>query len=259
MVQYSSHSPPYQGLDFSEAKVNENFRLYFQDTAPDGYEAWLDRNLADDDPIARSWRNRDSVALRDRSYRSYKCWDDRCLHYIYGFSTQDERHQHVKEHSAFLKRDSGLSVASTPPLVLDQPAHRRDYSDGYSKRPSPLYLPRPAGSLQSMNPSIPGLSRDHKDSLRSYSLASEPSGSARDLRGSVDSEIDPLLPPLKRSRVGQSKLESIGELRLLRDAGVCLQCRISQKGVSDILDMHLLEASSNIAVVRLERPMCILR
>lgn len=251
--------PPCQGLDLNEPRMNENLRLYFRETAPDGYEAWLDRNLAEDDPITRAWRLRDSLPLRSRISRSYKCWDDRCLHYIYGFSTQEERDQHVKEHSAFLKRDSGLSVASTPPLVSqDRPAHRREYSNEYSKRPSPLYLPRPTGNLQPTNPSIPGLSRDHKDSLRSYSLVSEPSAPARDLRGSIDSEVDPLLPPLKRSRVGQSKLESIGELRLLRDAGACLQCRIYQKGVSTLLNMYLLGVSSNVVVVRLGRPVCVL-
>lgn len=216
--------------------MNENLRLYFRDGAPDGYEAWLARNLSQYDPVSRAWRSRDSLPIRYRSARSFKCWDDRCLHYIYGFPSQEDRDQHVKTHSILLKRDSGLSLGGTPPLVFqDQPVHHRDYSNEYSKRSSPLYLPRPAGSLQLTHPPVPGLSRDHKDSLRSYSLASEPSAPSRDLRGSVDSEVDPLLPPLKRSRVGQSKLESIEELRLLRDAGSCLRCRISQKGVSRVL------------------------
>lgn len=213
--------------------MHESLRLYFRDSAPDGYEAWLDRNLSEDDPIARAWRVRDSLPLRYRNSSSYKCWYDKCLHYIYGFSSQEDRDQHVKEHSVLLKRDSGLSIADTPPLVFqDQSAHRRDHSNEYLKRSSPLYLPRPSGSLQLTNPPAPGLSREHKDSLRSYSLAAESSAPARDVRGSIDSEVDPLLPPLKRSRVGQSRLESIGELRLLRDAGSCLRCRIHHQTVS---------------------------
>jgi hypothetical protein len=54
-------------------------------------------------------------------------------------------------------------------------------------------------------------------------------------RGSVDSEVDPLLPPLKRSRVGHSRLESIGELRLPRDSGPCLRCKVQAKPVSHTL------------------------
>lgn len=222
--------------------MNESLRLYFRDSAPDGYEAWLDRNLSEDDPFVRAWRVRSILPLGYRNSSSYKCWYDRCLHYIYGFSSQEERDQHVKEHSVLLKRDSGLSIAGTPPPVFqDQSAHRRDYSNEYSKRSSPLYLPRPAGSLQLTNLPGSGLSRDHKDSLRSYSLAAESSAPARDLRGSVDSEVDPLLPPLKRSRVGQSKLESIGELRLLREAGSCLRCRILRQGVRTVSTTHRLE------------------
>ncbi len=51
----------------------------------------------------------------------------------------------------------------------------------------------------------------------------------------MDSEVDPLLPPLKRSRVGQSRLESIEELKLLKDRGPCLRCKILKKGVRGLL------------------------
>lgn len=218
----------------NEPSASESLKLYFRDSAPDGYEAWLDRNLAEDDPVVRAWRRKDSLPLRYRNSRSYKCWHDRCLHYIYGFSNQEERDQHAKEHSILLKRDSGLSIAATPPLIFqDQSAHHRDDSNDYSKRSSPLYLPRPSGSLQLTHPPVPGLSREYKDSLKSYSLATDPSAPAKDLRrGSVDSEVDPLLPPLKRSRVGPSRLESIGELRLLRESDACLRCRVLHQEVS---------------------------
>ncbi|EPE04681.1 zinc finger protein [Ophiostoma piceae UAMH 11346] len=55
---------------------------------------------------------------------------------------------------------------------------------------------------------------------------------ARGHPSSADSDNDPLLPPLKRSRVGPSRLESIGELRLPREATSCLHCRV-MKGECD--------------------------
>lgn len=221
------------GLDINLPRIHETLRLYLREAAPDGYEAWLDRNLSHHDPIARSWRMRESVPPRYRSSRTFKCWDDKCLHYIYGFSSEEERDQHAREHTALLKRDSGLSISDTPPLVFsDYLGHRRDYSAEQSKHSPPLYLPRPGGGIQLATSSAPGLSRDHKESLSAYSLHSEYTAQPRELRGSVDSEVDPLLPPLKRSRVGQSRLESIEELRLLSDLGQCLRCRILRKGVS---------------------------
>ncbi|KAG6363158.1 hypothetical protein INS49_008253 [Diaporthe citri] len=194
-----------QGLDLHEQRINEDLKIYFRHDAPAGYEAWLDRNLSYYDPIARGWRLRDSLPSKFRGSRSFKCWDERCLHYIYGFPSQEERDQHSRDHLVSSKRDSGLSIGGTPPAISDQAAHHRNYSHEYSKNSSPL------------------------DSLRSYSFISEPTSSSRDLRGSVDSEVDPLLPPLKRSRVGQSRLESIEELRLLRDVKPCLRCKIARK------------------------------
>lgn len=238
-MKLHTHGEHHPGLDFHEPRVKDSFRLYLRDCAPNGYDSWLDRNLSEDDPVARAWKVRDGLPFGYRSSTTYKCWHDRCLHYIYGFLTQDERDQHVKEHSVLLKRDSGLSVSSTPPMAFaDQAAHRRDLGSENSKRSPYLYLPPLTASLQLTIPPTPGFSREHKDSLRSYSLAAESAAPARDLRGSIDSEVDPLLPPLKRSRVGQSKLESIGELRLLREAGSCLQCRISRQVVSTA--SHLL-------------------
>jgi hypothetical protein len=150
------------------------------------------------------------------------------MRYIYGYSNQDDRDQHAKEHVVPTKRDSGLSVGGTPPLVFSEQPNSRTYGVDPTKQTSPVYLPRPSASFQ-LAPLATGVqSRDHRDSLRSYSFVSDYSSVAR---SSVDSEIDPLLPPLKRSRVGQSRLESIEELRLRRDVGPCLRCKILKKGV----------------------------
>jgi hypothetical protein len=156
------------------------------------------------------------------------------MHYIYGYPHRDDRDQHSKDHVIPRKRDSGLSVGSTPPLVFNEPPSRSHGADYSKQTTSPLYLPRPSAAFQ-LAPLATGSQssqgKEHRDSLRSYSFVSEfPAGP----RGSVDSEVDPLLPPLKRSRVGQSRLESIEELRLLRDIGPCLRCRILQQPVSDL-------------------------
>lgn len=232
----SSPSSSATGLDFNDPKATESLRFYFRDDAPAGYDTWLERNLTQYDPIARSWRLRDSLPSKFRGPRSFKCWDDRCLHYIYGFPTQEDRDQHTREHPVLSKRDSGLSVSGTPPLIVpDQSSQYCNYSNEYPKHSSPHYLPRPIGSLHLASTQVPALSRDHGDTLRSYSFISEPPAPARDPQDSADCEVDPLLPPLKRSRVGQSRLESIEELRLLRSVGQCLRCNISSTAVSKTL------------------------
>ncbi len=222
------------GVDLQDPRVLDALKHhYHRDQAPDGYAAWLDRNIAQYDPVARAYRLRDSLPMGFRTHHSFKCWDDRCMHYIYGYPHRDDRDQHSKEHVVPRKRDSGLSVGGTPPLVINDHPNRNQGPDYSKQTSSPLYLPRPTGSFQ-LAPLATGSqhSREHRDSLRSYSFVSEyPAGP----RGSVDSEVDPLLPPLKRSRVGgQPRLESIEELRLLRDIGPCLRCKILQQSVSEI-------------------------
>jgi hypothetical protein len=152
------------------------------------------------------------------------------MHYIYGYCHPDDRDRHAREHILPTKRDSALSIGGTPPLLFpDQPsAGSRHYSIDYSKQTSPLYLPRPSSSVQLAPLATGSHPRDQRDTLRAYSFVPEYAGGPR---GSVDSEVDPLLPPLKRSRVGQPRLESIGELKLLRDIGPCLRCKVLNKSV----------------------------
>jgi len=200
---------------------------YYRDQAPEGYVAWLDRNMSHYDPVLKAFRLRDSLNFSFRSLHSYKCADERCMHYIFGYPLRDERDQHTREHVTLHKRDSGLSVGGTPPLTFPEPPSR-NYSADYNKQTSPVYLPRPTSNFQLAPLSTSGHSKDHRDTLRSYSFVPEYPGGPR---GSIDSEVDPLLPPLKRSRVGQSRLESIEELRLHREIGACLRCRIYKKGV----------------------------
>ncbi|KAK4170391.1 hypothetical protein QBC43DRAFT_374670 [Cladorrhinum sp. PSN259] len=219
------------GVDLQDPRFLDVLKYhYFREQAPEGYAAWLDRNINHYDPVAQAFRLRDSLPLSFRAHHSYKCPDERCMHYIYGYPLHDDRDQHAKDHVAPYKRDSALSVGDAPALVFpEQPS--RGYGPEYNsngKRPaSPLYLPRPASNIQLAPIATGSQSKDHQSTLRSYSFVSEyPAGP----RGSVDSEVDPLLPPLKRSRVGQSRLESIGELRLLRETGPCLRCKVLKQG-----------------------------
>ncbi len=149
------------------------------------------------------------------------------MHYIYGYAQRDDRDEHAKDHVLPQKRDSGLSVGGTPPLMFPE-TRSRNYSTEYPKPASPLYLPRPSSQFQLAPIATSAAQRDHRDSLRSYSFADPQPGP----RGSVDSEVDPLLPPLKNSRVGQARLESIDELKLVRDRGPCLRCTVLKKSVS---------------------------
>jgi hypothetical protein len=217
-------------VELNDPRFLDVLKHSFRDQAPGGYDGWLDRNMTHYDPIARGWRLRDSISMSFRPQHSYKCWDDRCMHYIYGYSHPDDRDRHSREHVLPTKRDSALSMGGTPPLLFsDQPsAGSGNYSADYSKQASPLYLPRPSSNIQLAPISTGNQARDQRDSLRAYSFVSEYPGGPR---GSVDSEVDPLLPPLKRSRVGQSRLESIGELKLLRDIGPCLRCKVMNKTV----------------------------
>jgi hypothetical protein len=168
---------------------------------------------------------------------SYKCWDERCVHYLYGFSQADDRDHHAREHVLLRKRDSGLSLSGTPPpWSSDHPSRTYSFDHSHPKQtpsaqPSRLVIGGSASSQIQLAP-LSMADRSAEGDLRTYSFVSEPLVGGR--RGSIDSDVDPLLPPLKRSRVGRSRLESIEELRLLqeREPVPCLRCKVLTKPVS---------------------------
>ncbi|KAI1079453.1 hypothetical protein F5B20DRAFT_590617 [Whalleya microplaca] len=221
-----SHLIDEAGLDLHDARFLDSLKLSARDDAPPGYGPWLDKNISFYDPVFRGWRMRESIPLISRRQASFKCWDDRCVNYIYGFHNAEERAEHLRQHVIPPKRDSGLSVGSIPPIVFPDQAASRLFSADHINRGSPAPLPRlsvPASLPPIATSSQP---RERRESMLGYALANELPPQPR---GSMDSEADPLLPPLKRSRVGHSKLESIGELRLPRDAGPCLRCKVQAK------------------------------
>lgn len=219
-------SRPFAGIDILDGKFLEALKSCVQDEAPFEYGAWVDKNVARYDPVFRSWRMRESLPLISRNQASLKCWDDRCHHYIYGFSNPDDRDRHLKQHRPPARVDSGISVGSVVPIVFPDPAATRHFASEHVHRSSPASLPRLTvpSTLPSLTTAIQA--RDRRDPLSTYSFLTE---SPSQPRSSVDSELDPLLPPLKRSRVSHGRLESIGELRLPRESGPCLRCKVQAK------------------------------
>ncbi|KFH45764.1 Metallothionein expression activator-like protein [Hapsidospora chrysogenum ATCC 11550] len=209
---------------------------------PDGFAHWLERHIGQHDSIIRDVGP--SVPLRHEPEAStatsptqpgssalplYRCWNERCVHYVYGFTNQLDRDAHMSTHSvSSSQRDSGLSVPATPSLKAQKSRSTLISSSAGTVGPvAPVTLPRltvptnpPALSLQTQ-------SRHRRGSSVGFSRPSGRHFTSR--RDSVDSENEPLLPPLKRSRVGHSRLESIGELQLLRDNDPCLRCKVSHK------------------------------
>ncbi|KAK8027943.1 hypothetical protein PG991_004999 [Apiospora marii] len=168
--------------------------------APPEYSAWLEKNVSFYDPIFRSWRMRETLPVVSRSQAPFKCWDERCLYYIYGFANFEDRDQHMREHALSSKRDSGLSVNSVPHVVFPEQATARLFSTDRLKANSMAPLPRL---------SVPS-------SLAPLAPVSQP-------RERRDPPVHVFL------RVSHGRLESIGELRLPRDAGPCLRCKVQAK------------------------------
>ncbi|KAK6865648.1 hypothetical protein PG995_002176 [Apiospora arundinis] len=213
-----------QGLDLLDPGFLEALRLPTQSNAPPEYGTWLEKNVSFYDPVFRSWRMRETLPVIPRNQASFKCWDERCLYYIYGFSNFDDRDQHMREHAIPSKRDSGLSVNSVPHVVFPEQATARLFSTDRLKASSMVPLPR-LSVPSNLAPMAPvAQARERRDPPVAYAFGSD---MPLQHRGSIDSEID--LPPLKRSRVGHGRLESIGELRLPRDAGPCLRCKVQAK------------------------------
>ncbi|KAK5987648.1 hypothetical protein PT974_11780 [Cladobotryum mycophilum] len=206
-------------------------------SAPPGFGSWLDKHLELHDPVLRGKRERGNDSPSG-SYPlpSLKCWDQHCVHYVYGFSTQIDQDTHARMHASHPKRESELSVINSSPAHFH--GHTRTHTHTHTPslsnasdtflRPIPsMNLPRPALSSQLPPLRIPSRSTDPRDSLSDYAYSSNRSAPVRSFG---DSDVEPLLPPLKRSRVGSlPRLESIGELRLFQDYKACLRCRIVQK------------------------------
>lgn len=182
--------------------------------------------------------------LRSGSLSTFRCGDERCIHYIYGLPSQFDRDYHARTHSGqYSKRDSGLSV-TTPPLTASKPLHAIPSSAETVRPVHQPRIPRPGSASHQPALSLQTQPRERRGSSVGFSV---PNSRPVTRGGSSDSEYEPVLPPLKRSRVGHSRLQSIGELQLLRDNDPCLRCKVSHKAVSATL--HLMHVSLIIASV----------
>ena len=193
------------------------------DTAPHGFRQWLDRHLSADDPVFSGSRHQDShrsnISFRALVTSPHKCWDTRCVHYVYGFRDQSARDAHSRihqgtqgdpaSHRGFQSMLSSTSHGSDPHSNITQPLSRQAT---LSDLP-PLSLPSQQSSGDRIDYGSPTFVRPPR-------------------RSSTEVD-DPQLPPLKRSRLGPPRLESIG--KLLRDTNPCLRCRTSKYEVCEII------------------------
>ncbi|KAJ1333030.1 PR domain zinc finger protein 5 [Microdochium nivale] len=221
-----------RGVDLYDVKLQEHLRLFAYHDAPAGYGAWLDKNISFYDTIFRNRSSRHPVPLVSRRQASLKCWKDDCLHYIYGFGTADERDDHARQYHGI-----------TSQRAVERPhGHAAATAVGFAPpRPSlsePFIGPAPRGMASHGTSSISALppivtSIAGREPRRQTSMIGLPPPPPPDFPAqspvNAETEVDPLLPPLKRSRVGHSRLESIGELRLHREQGPCLRCRVYHK------------------------------
>lgn len=221
----------------------ESLKRLVPDDTPEAYSSWwLERNIAENDPIFRGSKTREVLAQSPGGEPpSYKCWDDNCIHYVYGFPSQDDRDYHAREHAPPSRRDlSGgplLAAANTPSFNFPDHSSTRSFGGDTPRRSSTLQLPKPTGPpLRSL--SIPSQlsDSDRKDSIPSISFSAD---NPYRQRSFPEADVDPLLPPLKFSRAGQSRLQSIGELKLPKDPGPCLRCTVKNLAVGSQLDPSL--------------------
>ncbi|SPN97801.1 uncharacterized protein DNG_01313 [Cephalotrichum gorgonifer] len=234
MLRYKLHAlrayGALNGLNLYDSYLIESLKRLVPDDTPEAYSTWwLEKNIADNDPIFRGSKVRDVLAQSPRpDPSSYKCWDDTCVHYVYGFPTQDDRDYHAREHTLPPRRDGGgglsFSAANTPSFNYPDHSSSRSFGGDTPRRSSTLQLPKPSvPPLRSL--SIPSQlsDSDRKDSVPSISFSAD---NPPRQRSYTDADVDPLLPPLKFSRAGQSRLQSIGELKLPKEAGPCLRCTV---------------------------------
>ncbi|KAG6162724.1 hypothetical protein E4U11_002486 [Claviceps purpurea] len=206
--------------------------------APADFIPWLDKHL-DLDPILRSSRtisHGTTAAFRSRHMPSFKCWDEQCARYVYGLVTQQERDTHDDLHQRLARKDSGLdteastiSAIGTTPLCLPEHPQSVDTMPYLVRRLGPSRLPpiSPRGKVRGRDDA----SAHHtacETSVSSSYFSAKMAGYRGLRRNSADAEVEPLLPPLKKSRPSQPRLASIGELQLLRRMDPCLRCRIDK-------------------------------
>ncbi|KAG5983261.1 hypothetical protein E4U55_000404 [Claviceps digitariae] len=200
--------------------------------APLDFTSWLEKHLDLHDPILRSnpALRDDLAALSLRRMPSFKCWDERCAQYVYGLATQQERDAHASLHQRLVSRDSGFSAETSPKNVMNShPLRPVDHSQ--SLRRLPPFQTAGHGESSQLPPISAQATTAERDDMPTNCTAYDTIGFRGMRRNSADAEVEPLLPPLKRSRPTQPRLESIGEL--FGNMSPCLRCRIDKRQCDD--------------------------
>ncbi|KAF4122626.1 ZnF C2H2 [Geosmithia morbida] len=204
---------------------------------PEGFADWLEKHIERSDPVmGNAGSNYPAVVSeasavesqtphRHVSLRSYRCSDETCAHYIYGFPTEDGRHIHAHAHSRQSSdrySDASPAKPSPCPLQLNHATDLRTMPDCSYQVPPTCQ----ARSTSSNSPPPLGLQIQIKDTLESGGLNfSSDLPDTRKVPYKADS--DSMLPPLDGNlRAGRSRLQSIGELQLVRKTSACLYCRV---------------------------------
>ncbi|TWU75430.1 hypothetical protein ED733_004029 [Metarhizium rileyi] len=212
----------------NEVGVIEPLRMSLSSAPPD-FGVWLKRHLESHDSILqrRPQNHAEALEWKPRSMSLHKCWDDQCARYVYGFASQRERDNHSLMHQPPAKGSAGFPVEASPRVPpIGQPSVRLlNSSQSFRKLPSVQTgnLPPPS-SLPSISPQLP---LKEKDYMYVYNMGYTPTAGVR--RNSSEADMDSMLPPLKRPKTNQPRLESIGELQLFCEAGPCLRCKIAKK------------------------------
>ncbi|KAG7109485.1 hypothetical protein HYQ45_017878 [Verticillium longisporum] len=154
-----------QGLNLTNPMFIDALKRPVEHLAPVGYAAWLDQNLARYDPVFRTWSMRATApSPSSLSFTSFKCWDEDCPHYIYGFSRKDDRNDHARGHDMTKHRDSGLSIGGPASFPFS----------GLPAAPNPstimLTMPNTASVLRRRRPLVP--SRPPRECLGPASCSS---------------------------------------------------------------------------------------
>ncbi|KAF4510452.1 hypothetical protein G6O67_002337 [Ophiocordyceps sinensis] len=193
-----------------------------------GFAPWLDNHLQLCDPL-----NRVRQMQGDRPNTpslpplpSVRCWDEHCIHFIYGFPSRLQRDNHAQVHNVPCNRDSALSIGSSPPPPLSEhPSFR--VAEGFE--PSTLAGPQPMRQAVPLNLPPLTLPAQPRECVNPPGTSASDDARHGTRRSSATSDAKPHLPPMKKARLGRPRLESIGELRLVREKGPCLRCRAARK------------------------------
>lgn len=216
-------------------------------SAPPDFAIWLEKHLElhDSNLQSRPRGQEEAAEAKPRSMPSMKCWDEQCAHYVYGFASQQDRDSHILTHQPPTKRDSGFSIETSPTVPPSEQQSLRLLNSSQSHRQLPLVrtgnLP-PSSTMPIMSPQSQPKEKD--DMSPNYTLY--PSAGPRGIRrSSSDADIESMLPPLKRSKTNQPRLESIGELQLFRETDPCLRCRVVKKKVYSFTTNCILKSTQH--------------